>query len=446
MYTISEYTDIIYPGMDPLVCIHENSSLFKTASSTVCGVRVGATVALPILDQWGSNGSKFDALPCACQCESVGGPGEGWTDYCDVFDLLLSLMMFNEDNLSTNMVNLLQVQSQARSFHNADDGLIVAAYNASFTNAALSYTNDNPLLSSPEWLAGAFDFCLIDEVNVGCTLLTFNIFDNYSTTVSDYAYQLNNGSCTNSISISDYSWEKLAASPPAALTQDYYKCTAGVYSSVFNAVGIASGNVATVIPIVVLLVLPFFYFFLQAIGQVPPKIEYTKEELQDSLNALALQLLRMRDKKTRGLKVSGTLYYLTKELIDAAKVEGGYPDSDDSEDEGDDDDYDENDQLGNYNQFGKVVRIDSLGAVHTDAPRDSGASLVHLGDIEEGIELRSTHGNANASGSGHTDGGSMRASRPTESSSHRERSSASVTPQKQYMRGGRKVKGVVFTK
>ena len=44
-------------------------------------------------------------------------------------------------------------------------------------------------------------------------------------------------------------------------------------------------------------------------------------------------LLRLRDGKTRGIKKGGVLDQLTRELIAAAKEEGGYPDSDDEEEE-----------------------------------------------------------------------------------------------------------------
>jgi hypothetical protein len=53
------------------------------------------------------------------------------------------------------------------------------------------------------------------------------------------------------------------------------------------------------------------------------------------IDSWATQLLRIRDGKTRGLRVKGVLLALGKELIRAAKEEGGYPDSDDSDDEDD---------------------------------------------------------------------------------------------------------------
>jgi hypothetical protein len=51
----------------------------------------------------------------------------------------------------------------------------------------------------------------------------------------------------------------------------------------------------------------------------------------EAVSALGLQLLRLRDGKTRGLKSTGVLVALGNELVKAAKQEGGYPDSDDSD-------------------------------------------------------------------------------------------------------------------
>lgn len=67
----------------------------------------------------------------------------------------------------------------------------------------------------------------------------------------------------------------------------------------------------------------------------PPKKEYNNQEKEQALDILSLLLLRLRDGKTRGVKKNGVLAHLTKELITAAKDEGGYPDSDDEEEEED---------------------------------------------------------------------------------------------------------------
>jgi hypothetical protein len=427
--------------------INETSAQSNVLKANLtCGVRLGTTAALPILNQWGTNGTKVGSLPSYCECDPSGGPGLGWGPYCDVFDLLLTLVMFNDDDLLDNLGSILAVQSADLK---RDNYIALDSYNASYANAAMSYENSNPLLSQPQWLEDAFKFCRSPHTGKSCTLLTFNVFDNYTTSVSPYSFQLSRGSCFNSISLSDEGWENLASTHPAQLSQEYYKCTQGVYSSMFNAVGIASGNVATVIPIVVVMILPMFYFFLRVIGQVPPKVEYTKDELQDSLDVLALHLLRMRDRKTRGLKLNGMLFHLTKELVEASKVEGGYPDSDDSEEDDDDDDDGVDSAgirlVGRNSAYGQLCRLDKSGNV---IPRESGISLVRLegedhqpdnqavgsnGDVEQGIELRPTGAAAGREGARLTD--------------HRVTSNrASFVPTKRYLVGGRKMRGAVFTK
>ena len=54
--------------------------------------------------------------------------------------------------------------------------------------------------------------------------------------------------------------------------------------------GIASGNTATLVPVVMLCALPLLYMYLQATGSVPPKEEYTNEEV---CSMLALFLMFM---------------------------------------------------------------------------------------------------------------------------------------------------------
>ncbi len=65
-----------------------------------------------------------------------------------------------------------------------------------------------------------------------------------------------------------------------AFTQTYFECFDSAESSFINAIGIASGNVQIFIPFVVFALLPFLYFLLVLIRQVPPKPEYTREEVR----------------------------------------------------------------------------------------------------------------------------------------------------------------------
>ena len=165
--------------------------------------------------------------------------------------------------------------------------------------------------------------------------MSFHLNDEYLYTVSDSYYQVSNGSCQNTFLVDGF--EKLAEEPPVKLTQDYYQCVATPYSALFDSLGIAAGNTATIVPIGLLCLLPLLYMYLQATDKLPPKEEYTADERRAASEALALLMLRYRDGKTRGMKSKGVLAQLTAELVQSAKTESGFPDSDDDSDDEDDD-------------------------------------------------------------------------------------------------------------
>jgi hypothetical protein len=69
--------------------------------------------------------------------------------------------------------------------------------------------------------------------------------------------------------------------------------------------------------------------------KMPPPEEYSETDKQKATEILSIMMLRLRDGKTRGVKKSGVLNAMVKELISAAKQEGGFPDSDDEDDDED---------------------------------------------------------------------------------------------------------------
>jgi hypothetical protein len=66
------------------------------------------------------------------------------------------------------------------------------------------------------------------------------------------------------------------------LVQEYFACKATVYDALFNSVGIASGNTAAFVPILMLFLLPLIYMYLSSSGNLPPKKEYDDEVCYES--------------------------------------------------------------------------------------------------------------------------------------------------------------------
>ena len=82
-----------------------------------------------------------------------------------------------------------------------------ATFNATHAAAALVYPDANPLLNETQWREKAFKFCTIEEMdNTTCTVMSFNLYDNISNSITAFNYQLLRGSCNDSTNIPEYAW------------------------------------------------------------------------------------------------------------------------------------------------------------------------------------------------------------------------------------------------
>jgi hypothetical protein len=80
-----------------------------------------------------------------------------------------------------------------------------ASYEASWTLAADIFGEQYPTYTTSSWYSNIFDFCKLSAVST-CSMLVFNSQNFLSQSVSDYKFQLINGSCANSVLISGNDW------------------------------------------------------------------------------------------------------------------------------------------------------------------------------------------------------------------------------------------------
>jgi hypothetical protein len=59
--------------------------------------------------------------------------------------------------------------------------------------------------------------------------------------------------------------DKLRDSPPQALNEVYLQCTAPWYDAIFEAQGIAAGNAALAVPLIMGVLLPLLFLYMQVI-------------------------------------------------------------------------------------------------------------------------------------------------------------------------------------
>jgi len=165
------------------------------------------------------------------------------------------------------------------------------------------------------------------------------IFNSYGESVFDKAlsaslFLVNNGSCAPQFTIPDSDFASLVETVPTPIVESYYECVLTWSDALTNAAGIASGNVAIIVPVILFMALPIIYLWMQCTGNVTRKPEYDKSEKELALDLLALNILRVRDNRSRGIKREGYLVNIARELVSAAqKADGGVIDSDDSDSE-----------------------------------------------------------------------------------------------------------------
>lgn len=346
-YMVGEYFDKRYSTMDPILCYYNVTDvLFSSSQHTqqLCFLRKGITIAtLPVFHHYGDS----DSIPVPCDCDSPVGASAA----CQEFSLMSSLVFFRQD--APSMTPEDAANKLLKSIY---EGLLMviqypsyadfnrAAFNASFAASAYPFGTLSAEVTDREWQRESFDFCRIENPpgqSRNCSMLTFYQYNFLYYSVSDYHYQLTNGSCSDSISIPQTQWGKLQAVPPEAISETYFECYPHMDATFINAIGVASGNTSIAMIVFLFLMLPVLYIILAVISQIPSKEEYSHDEKQDAMELLSIILLRLRDGKSRGIKRRGVLAGLAKELMSAAEIETAEePDSDDEEDEEEEDEED----------------------------------------------------------------------------------------------------------
>jgi len=259
-----------------------------------------------------------------------------------------------------------------------------ASYNATWGAATIAYGRKSPNTTTSSYIKNSFNFCNIKITT--CSIAVFHSTDQSSQLISQYKYQLTNGSCSDSFTIPNSDYQKLVQSPPVQLTENYYECYSDSFTAFINALGIASGNTQLAVPLTVIFLLPLVYFLLIAMNQAPPKEEYNNREKTQALEILSILLLRLRDGKSRGIRKNGILMQLTNELIKAAKEESGYPDSDDDADEDDEDDEEEEDSDNEADEEDNKKKQKSKSIHRKEESKAAKASVNLDSDDEEEYE------------------------------------------------------------
>jgi hypothetical protein len=293
--TVARYYYPRYPGMRPLVCV---------LKPLICILQIYEIYLYPLFNHLGNNPTK----PSYCDCtkpEMLQGDG------CNLFNFVTSFAFFDFNSsageTAWTAINKLVQFSQASG--RTGEEINHESFNATFyTGANLEKTiSPTPThIGAGIEYSKSFEFCKVESSY--CNLLSVVMFDGFQIvdgivyhpgseyTVSDNYYQVRYGACNDSFTIPLSSQEKLAANPPFPLQEPYYQCRETKSSAFITAWGVSSGNMATVVPLLVVLVLTLFVTYSNLKFRPIPKT-YSTSEKSDVLDYLAFNLLLIRDQR-----------------------------------------------------------------------------------------------------------------------------------------------------
>ncbi len=116
---------------------------------------------------------------------------------------------------------------------------------------------------------------------------------------------------------SSLSRQKLIDSPFSDLIQQYQKCSYSSEYSLFTQFGASVGNLSVATPIFIILFLTFLAILKRSFGLHIPTIAYHKDEKDAAIEALAIALLRERDRQRFGNNADSQYSTsLTKKLVE----------------------------------------------------------------------------------------------------------------------------------
>jgi hypothetical protein len=203
-FLAESYYDTRYEYMNPIVCVSNITEvpIEFALIRQLCFLIMAETVMLPVFNHYGA--SNYE--PEYCSCHSHRGKGHN----CQIFNLMISLIYYPQSLKSSgSFVEIIGIQISTLlrlvSKYSSYTALNIAAYNASWSASANAYGDKSSTTLTTKWQQSAFTFCQVSK-SQSCSILTFNLYAPLDQTVSQYKYQLQNGSCRNTFVIDANNW------------------------------------------------------------------------------------------------------------------------------------------------------------------------------------------------------------------------------------------------
>ena len=212
-YEANFYYDSRYPSMNLILCLRNVTVVPKGMMTTLCLLQINQIIfGLPIFTSHGLwSDQQLGPIPCNC---SLIEADSYLREACDLFSLLSGYVIFETydeslsdfDNTASQLYAYYLLVSKYSSYANLNDAMRDALEVAAAFTAEVEY-DDYALIMQyllPNYILAP---CYIsNDYNTTCSIVMFLSHDFINNQVSEFHYQLRNGACSDTLSISRDKW------------------------------------------------------------------------------------------------------------------------------------------------------------------------------------------------------------------------------------------------
>ena len=226
-----------YYGMAPVGCLNTSAP-----NQFMCVVQFGGLFGIPVFNTIGTGSDSIQQEDffsrSICECSSVDQNDPGCTD----FSFFVSLIVFSEQNVGASISLLLKYNGNYQQ-------LIKDAFQATVPSNTRKDTEE-------------FSFCVLQEYDTECEVVTFLVSNNDGTNpISQYYKDLIQGGCTDNFNVPDSVWDKIEEGLPISFVENYKQCHKKGPVAFFDAAGIAAANMNILVPFVALFLVQAYLLF-----------------------------------------------------------------------------------------------------------------------------------------------------------------------------------------
>ena len=245
-------------------------------------MKIGQVYVFPIFNHAGYNGT----YPAYCECDDED---MRYSQYCNYFHFISGFLFYEFDPSETSTDSLNRLHHLVFNSSVSGSDVNRKAFDISYDNGnTASLTRGDQ-----DWKNKHYEFCRSQDGKFCSLLSIYSTFT--SSSITSFHFPVYNGSCNDFVSLDEEAAERFVNTPPTPLVEPYMKCKRTIFAAIVDSVGIVSGNISAMSPLIMLAVFYlYFYGYIQWKG-VKQDVTYSQTELDAIARILTFNMALARD-------------------------------------------------------------------------------------------------------------------------------------------------------